>query len=129
MHYEHCNVGYNKHKSFPLAWSRFLQTLCQCTSSHEGGTQTYTHHHHHSGEGSRQQVCEVHQAHEQLLHPAPPILRGFLRGYLLHPPLEDTDVYNCCVNTFHFNNCIMASDTDRFHISVHREEYESVCPI
>ena len=27
MHYEHCNVGYNKHKSFPLAWSRFLQTL------------------------------------------------------------------------------------------------------
>ena len=124
MHYEHCNVGYNKHKSFPLAWSR----LYQYTSSHEGGTQTYTRSLH-SGEGSRQQVCEVHQAHEQLLHPAPSVLWRLLSGQLLHSPLEDTDVYNCCVNTFHFNNCIMASDTDRFHISVHREEYESVCPI
>ena len=111
MHYEHCNVGYNKHKSFPLAWSRFLQTLYQCTSSNEGGTQASLH----SGEGSRQQVCEVHQTDEQLLHPAPPILYRLRRGQLLHTALEDFCVIFSHVSTLYLDSYRLVGDfTKRF---------------
>ena len=92
--------------------------LVQCTSSHEGGTQTHTHRLH-SGEGSRQQVCEVHQAHEQLLHPAPPILRRLLSGYLLHSPLEEFCVYFCCIYTFlNYNCCVVGDYSERIHTSM-----------
>ena len=86
------------------------------SSNHESGTENERHH----CQSSCQQVCEVHQTDEQLLHPAPPILQRLRRGQLLHTAFEDFDVIFNHGSTLYLDSYRLVGDNaERFLTSAY----------